>query len=64
MLLYLCVHPFLFRTSTTCTIIYRPPQNKWYASITVKCSSISRARGDGAIGIDLGVEKALTITDG
>lgn len=49
---------------TTCTIIYRPAQNKWYASVTVKCDSISRPTGDGAIGIDLGVEKALTITDG
>ncbi len=49
---------------TTCTIVYRPSQDKWYASITLKCDSISRTTGPGAIGIDLGVQKALTITDG
>jgi putative transposase len=47
---------------TTCTIVYR--NNKWYASITVDVPSIERELGIGAIGIDIGCNAALAITDG
>lgn len=46
---------------TTCTIVYR--NGKWYASITVECAPV-RETGDGAIGIDFGLQKALAMSDG
>lgn len=50
---------------TTCTIVYR--SNKWYASITVNVLE-QVLKPDtlpvGAIGIDLGCNVALSITDG
>lgn len=48
---------------TTCTIVYRPSENKWYASITVECVP-TRLTGDGAIGYDLGCKDAVTFSDG
>ena len=47
-------------TPTTCTIIWR--HNKWYASITVKCTPL-RETGTGAVGMDLGCETAVTLWD-
>jgi putative transposase len=52
-------------TPTTCTIVYR--NAKWYASITVDVLD-QALKPDilpvGAIGIDLGCQSALSITDG
>lgn len=48
-------------TLLTCTIVYR--HGKWYASITVD-AVVTRATGNGAVGIDLGCKSALAITDG
>ena len=48
-------------TPTTCTILCR--QGKWYASITVNCEPI-RLTGSGAVGIDLGCLKAITLSTG
>ncbi|MCX7594782.1 MAG: transposase [Fischerella sp.] len=52
-------------TPTTCTIVYR--NGKWYASITVNVLE-QVLKPDilptGAIGIDLGCNSALSITDG
>ncbi len=48
-------------TPTTCTVIFR--DGKWYASITVKCSPV-RETGEGAIGIDFGVNAAASLSDG
>lgn len=50
-------------TPTTCTIIYRPAEDAWYASITVECVP-TRETGDGVIGIDLGCKDAVTFSDG
>ncbi|MBD2384258.1 RNA-guided endonuclease InsQ/TnpB family protein [Cylindrospermum sp. FACHB-282] len=50
---------------TTCTIVYR--NGKWYASITVDVlDQVLRPEilPTGAIGIDLGCDSALSITDG
>ena len=52
-------------TPTTCTIVYR--HGKWYASITVDVLEEVLKPGilpTGAIGIDLGCNSALSITDG
>jgi putative transposase len=46
---------------TSCTIFYR--QNKWYASITVKCEPI-RTTGKGVAGLDLGCKDAITFDTG
>jgi putative transposase len=48
---------------TTCTIVYRPSEDKWYASITVECEPV-RKTGSGVIGIDLGCKDAVTLSDG
>lgn len=48
---------------TTCTMVYRPRVNKWYASITVECVPV-RETGFGAIGYDLGCKDAVTFSDG
>ncbi len=48
---------------TTCTIIYRPAENRWYASITVQCEPV-RGTGNGAVGIDLGCKDAVTLSTG
>ncbi len=45
---------------TTCTIVYR--QGKWYASITVECDPV-RETGEGAIGVDFGVDHAAALSD-
>lgn len=50
---------------TTCTILYR--NGKWYASITVNVlDQVLKPEilPDGAVGIDLGCNSALSITDG
>ena len=52
-------------TPTTCTILYR--NGKWYASITVDVPEQvlkPEIMPTGAIGIDLGCQAALSITDG
>ncbi len=52
-------------TPTTCTIVFR--KNKWYASITVDVlEQVLKPNilPTGAIGIDLGCNSALSITDG
>ncbi|MFB2768211.1 RNA-guided endonuclease InsQ/TnpB family protein [Pelatocladus sp. BLCC-F211] len=52
-------------TPTTCTIVYR--NGKWYASITVDVLYQvlkTEILPTGAIGIDLGCNSALSITDG
>ncbi len=58
----------LWGTPTTCTIVYRPSQNKWYASVTVdlpdELVAASRQTGTGAVGLDIGCQTALAITDG
>ncbi|MDJ0536063.1 MAG: transposase, partial [Xenococcaceae cyanobacterium MO_207.B15] len=46
---------------TTCTIVYR--DNKWYASITVKCLP-ERKTGTGAIGLDFGCKIAIADSNG
>jgi len=48
---------------TTCTIVYRASEGKWYASITVECIPV-RETGPGAIGYDLGCEHVITFSDG
>jgi putative transposase len=48
---------------TTCTIVYRASERKWYASITVECVPV-RQTGPGAIGLDLGCKDAVTFSDG
>jgi len=55
----------LWGTPTTCTILYR--NGKWYASITVELTELqaaSRPTDFGSVGIDLGCNAALAITDG
>jgi putative transposase len=52
-------------TPTTCTIVFR--NNKWYASVTVDVLDQAlkpEVLPTGAIGIDLGCNSALSITDG
>ena len=46
---------------TTCTIVYR--NNKWFASITVKCLP-TRETGKGSIGLDFGCKTAVAMSDG
>jgi len=46
---------------TTCTIVWK--NNKWYASITVKCE-IQRQTGTGAVGIDIGTLTAVAFDNG
>jgi putative transposase len=48
-------------TPTTCTIVWK--QNKWYASITVKCEPVQET-GTGAIGLDIGTLSAVAMNDG
>ena len=48
-------------TPTTCTIVWK--NNKWYASITVKCD-VQRQTGTGAVGIDLGTLTAVAFDNG
>jgi putative transposase len=48
---------------TTCTIVYRASERKWYASITVECVPV-RETGPGDIGYDLGCKDAITFSDG
>lgn len=48
-------------TPTTCTIVWK--NNKWYASITVKCD-IQRQTGTGAVGIDIGTLTAVAFDNG
>lgn len=48
---------------TTCTIVYRASEGKWYASITVDCVPV-RETGPSAIGYDLGCKDAVTFSDG
>lgn len=48
---------------TTCTVIYRPSERKWYISITVDCTPV-RETDSGAIGIDLGCKDAVSFSDG
>lgn len=48
---------------TTCTIVYRASEGKWYASITVDCVPV-RETGPGDIGYDLGCKDAVTFSDG
>lgn len=45
----------------TCTVFWR--NNNWYASITVNCYALRLAVGDGAVGMDLGCETAITLWD-
>lgn len=56
---------------TTLTIVYRPHENKWYASITVKTADATPLYGSGSAlsydsmcSYDLGTETALTLYDG
>lgn len=48
-------------TPTTCTIIWK--NNKWYASVTVKCE-VKRQTGTGAVGIDIGTLTAVAFDSG
>lgn len=48
-------------TPTTCTIVWK--NNKWYASITVKCD-VQRQTGTGAVGIDIGTLTAVAFDNG
>ena len=46
---------------STCTIVWK--NNKWYASITVKCD-VKRQTGTGAVGIDIGTLTAVAFDNG
>lgn len=46
---------------TTCTVFFE--YGNWYASITVLCTP-ARATDTGAVGIDLGCKKAITLSTG
>ena len=46
---------------TTCTMVWK--NNKWYASITVKCE-VQRQTGTGAVGIDIGTLTAIAFDNG
>jgi putative transposase len=46
---------------TTCTIVWK--NNKWFASITVKCE-VQRQTGTGAVGIDIGTLTAIAFDNG
>ena len=46
---------------TTCTIVWK--NNKWFASITVKCE-VQRQIGTGAVGIDIGTLTAVAFDNG
>jgi putative transposase len=46
---------------TTCTIVWK--NNRWYASITVKCD-VHRQAGTGAVGIDIGTLTAVAFDNG
>jgi putative transposase len=48
-------------TPTTCTIVWK--NNKWYASISVKCE-VQRQTGTGAVGIDIGTLTAVAFDNG
>ena len=48
-------------TPTTCTIVWK--NNKWYASITVKCD-VQRQTGTGSVGIDIGTLTAVAFDNG
>jgi putative transposase len=48
-------------TPTTCTIVWK--NNKWYASITVKCD-VQRQTGTGAVGIDIGTLTGVAFDNG
>jgi putative transposase len=48
-------------TPTTCTIVWK--NNKWYASITVRCD-VQRQTGTGAVGIDIGTLTAVAFDNG
>lgn len=53
----------LWGKPTTCTLFYR--NGKWFASITLEVSqAVLRTSGTGAVGIDIGCQSALAITDG
>lgn len=56
---------------TTLTIVYRPHENKWYASVTVKTVDVTPLYGseselsyDSMCSYDLGTETALTLYNG
>lgn len=56
---------------TTLTIVYKPNQDKWYASITVKTVDVEPLYGSPAdlnyesvVSYDLGTETAVTLYDG
>jgi len=58
-------------TPTTLTIVYKPSQRQWYASITVrvavpqpKFGSVSDLRYESIVAYDLGTETAITLFDG
>ncbi len=46
---------------TTCTIVWK--NNKWFASITVKCD-VERQTGTGSVGIDIGTLTAVAFDNG
>ena len=46
---------------STCTIVWK--NNKWFASITVKCD-VQRQTGTGAVGIDIGTLTAVAFDNG
>jgi putative transposase len=48
-------------TPTTCTLVWK--NNKWYASITVKCE-VQRQTGSQAVGIDIGTLRAVAFDNG
>ncbi len=48
-------------TPTTCTLVWK--NNKWLASITVKCE-VQRQTGTGAVGIDIGTLTAVAFNNG
>lgn len=56
---------------TTLTVVYRPNERKWYASITVKTDDVTLLHGSEAeltyksmVSYDLGTETALTLYNG
>ncbi len=48
---------------TTCTMVYRPSEDKWYASITVEGEPVQET-SPGVMGIDLGCKDAVTLSNG
>jgi len=59
----MCGQDHTWGRPTTCSIVYRPSEDKWYACITVEFEPV-RETGTGVIGIDLRCKDAVALSDG